>query len=170
MKIGAINSLSEADFVALLEGIYEHSAWVAEKVQRRRPFESRDALRTAMREEVERASEDEKLALLRAHPDLGTRLKISLVSLSEQAGAGLDNLAPDEYDLARELNNRYREKFGFPFIYAVRGSGKADIFRALTHRVDEPDREGEFHRALWEVHRIAGFRLQDLIEEGQEHA
>jgi len=164
VKIGDINWLNVSDFVALLVGIYEHSPWVAERMEGQRPFASRDALALAMREEVERASEAGKLALLRAHPDLGTRAKISPASAGEQAGAGLDRLTAEEYGRLTALNTRYRDKFGFPFLYAVKGSGKSAILEALAIRL-ENGRDAEFSEAIHQAHRIAGFRLRDLIEE-----
>ncbi len=163
MTIGEINALGLQQFVDLLGGIYEHSTWVAEHVWHKRPFQSRDELRGLMRLEVEGADRDRQLALLRAHPDLGTRAKIGELSTREQEGAGLDQLTPDEYEMLMELNRRHRHKFGFPFIYAVRGSNKHDIQLALGIRLDA-DPEEEFAQALWEVHRIAAFRLEDLIE------
>lgn len=164
MTIGAINALGLQQFVDLLGGIYEHSSWVAEHVWPKRPFQSLDELRGLMRLEVEGADRDRQLDLLRAHPDLGTRAKIGELSTREQKGAGLNQLMPEEYEILLELNRRYRERFGFPFIFAVKGSGKQDIFNALAIRV-ESDPEEEFALALWEVHRIAAFRLGDLIEQ-----
>lgn len=164
-----IDSLSTEDFVAKLGGIYEHSPWVAERVETHRPFASRDALAQAMRVEVDRASADEKLALLRAHPDLGTKAKISEASEGEQAGAGLDRLTPEEYHQLMTMNARYHGKFGFPFLYAVKGSGKSAILEALAYRL-EHDSDAEFGEAVHQVHRIAEFRLRDLIEDDQPHA
>lgn len=163
MTLGQINALGLQDFVDLLGGIYEHSTWVAERVWHKRPFQSRDELRGLMRLEVEGADRDRQLALLRAHPDLGTRAKIGEFSTREQKGAGLDQLTPDEHEMLLEFNRAYGEKFGFPFIYAVRGSDKHDIQIALSMRLNF-DPEEEFAQALWEVHRIAAFRLADLIE------
>jgi OHCU decarboxylase len=164
MTPGQINALGLQEFVDLLGGIYEHSTWVAEHVWHKRPFQSRDELRGLMRLEVEGAGRDRQLALLRAHPDLGTRAKIGEYSAREQKGARLDQLTTDEYATLIAINREYREKFGFPFIYAVRGSFKEDIPTALTIRL-ESDPEEEFRSALREVHRIAAFRLQDLIEQ-----
>lgn len=164
MKIADINHLSGKDFMDELGAIYEHSSWVAERALGRRPFASRDELVLTMRREVGRASEDEKLSLLRAHPDLGARAKISEASAGEQAGAGLDRLTREEYDRLMLLNARYREKFGFPFIYAVKGSGKSAILEALEVRL-EHGRDPEFAEAVHQVHRIAEFRLKDVIED-----
>ncbi len=164
MTIDQINGLSKAEFVAALGRVYEDSTWIAELTWFRRPFESVEDLAKKMNATVEEASRDEQLALLCAHPELGTRLKVSSESGSEQAGAGLDQLTELEYDLLMQFNERYSEKFSFPFIYAVKGSSKKDVLIALQVRLDE-DEETEFHQALWEVSRIARFRLETLIED-----
>ncbi len=93
------------------------------------------ALHRAMVDQVEHASlPEEQLALLRAHPDLGTRARVSEASSAEQAGAGLDQLTPAEFERLRRLNEAYRDKFGFPFLFAVKGSTKHDILDALERR------------------------------------
>jgi 2-oxo-4-hydroxy-4-carboxy-5-ureidoimidazoline decarboxylase len=159
----AINALPREAFVDLLGGIFEHSPWVAEQAFAHRPFASSGDLCAAMNRAVERATVEEKLALLRAHPDLGTRARVSASSASEQAGAGLNQLTQEEYDRLTELNARYREKFGFPFLYAVKGSGKSAILEALQAR-SENSPEAEFEEALQQVFRIAQFRLQELFK------
>lgn len=111
---------------------------------------------------VDVADEDEQLALLRAHPDLGARARMSEASVGEQQGAGLDRLTPEEFHRLQQLNLAYREKFGFPFLFAVKGSTKHDILAALERRLPA-DRDEEFSEALQQVYRIALFRLQDLL-------
>lgn len=127
-----------------------------------RSFTSLSQLHAAMQQVVNGASREEQLALLRAHPDLGTRARISSASSEEQSGAGLDNLNSDQYQLLQRLNTEYREKFGFPFLYAVKGSTKYDILRSLEQRLGNAAGE-EFREALEQVYRIALFRLQGLI-------
>jgi 2-oxo-4-hydroxy-4-carboxy-5-ureidoimidazoline decarboxylase len=163
MTIVEVNALDLAQFVNLLGGIYERSPWVAELIWRNRPFRSGEDLRNLMQLAVEAAERERQLSLLRAHPDLGTRAKIGEFSSKEQRGAGLDQLAPDEYETLLQLNQQYRDRFGFPFICAVRGSNKHDVVAALTIRLESSPND-EFAQALHEVHRIAGFRLNDLIE------
>ena len=162
MTIEALNAMSAKEFTDTLGGVYEHSPWVAERVWTSRPFHSPDDLARKMSAEVDAASQNEQMALLRAHPELGTRLRVSTTSAAEQAGAGLDQLTEGEYDTLLEMNNAYSAKFGFPFIYAVKGSGKQDILIALGLRLDE-DAETEFRQALWEVSRIARFRLEGMV-------
>jgi OHCU decarboxylase len=159
MNIDDLNHLSREDFVEKLGWIFEGSPWVAERAWAHGPFASLDALHAAMVAEVEHASTDEQLALLRAHPDLGARAKMSSASVDEQAIAGLDQLAPEEYEDLTRLNTAYRDEFGFPFLFAVKGSTKDDILRSLRERV-AGSREEEFRTALEQVFRIARFRLE----------
>src|ERR1051326_5959683 len=162
MTIDEINSFSREQFVASLGWVFEHSPWVAERAWEMRPFAGLSQLHTAIKQVVNSASREEQLALLRAHPDLGTRARISAASSDEQSGAGLDKLDSDQYQLLQRLNNEYREKFCFPFLYAVKGSTKYDILRSLEQRLGNAVEE-EFHEALEQVYRIALFRLQGLI-------
>src|SRR5580692_5754794 len=122
-------------FVASIGGVFEHSPWVAERVWPARPFDDWRSLHLAMTEQVALATRAEQIELIRAHPDLGTRARMTDASASEQAGAGLDRLSSAEFHQLQTLNAAYREKFGFPFIYAVKGSTKQDILEALESRL-----------------------------------
>jgi len=164
MTLAELNAMTRDQFAATLGWIFEDSPWVAERTWPHRPFGSREALHGSMTSELNKATAAEQLALLRAHPDLGTRAKVSAASAGEQSGAGLDRLSSDEFTAFEWLNAGYREKFGFPFLYAVKGSTKHDIFVALGVRMDSTPEE-EFRRALSEVSKIAWFRLQDSITE-----
>src|SRR5947208_1537188 len=134
MNIEEINRLGQKEFVEKLGDVFENSPWVAERAWGHGPFASLDALHAAMVAEVEHASTDEQLALLRAHPDLGGRVKMSQASAGEQSGAGLDRLSPEEYEELTRLNAGYRDEFGFPFLFAVKGGTKDDILRSLRER------------------------------------
>ena len=164
MTLADANGLARAEFVKALGWIFENSPWVAEKAWEGRPFATVNALHTAMNQVVLRASREEQVGLLRAHPDLGTRARISAASAGEQKGAGLDCLTTEEFEALQEYNRQYRDKFGFPFLFAVKGSTKEDILFALTLRLDSEPEE-ELHQALWEVGRIAWFRLEDTFQE-----
>lgn len=159
MNIDELNHLSQPEFVEKVGWVFENSPWVAERAWAHGPFASLDALHAAMVAEVEHATPDEQLGLLRAHPDLGARARMSRASVSEQSGAGLDNLTPEEYAELTRLNMGYREDFGFPFLIAVKGCTKDDILRSLRKRVAGA-REEEFRTALEQVFRIARFRLE----------
>ena len=164
MTLSLLNELDQLSFTRALNGVFEQSPWVAERVWSHRPFCDVDALHLAMACQVDRASPDEQLALLRAHPDLGTQATLSTASAAEQSGAGLDTLTPEELKRFADLNESYQQKFGFPFILAVKGSTKHDILRALEQRLPSTH-EAEFAEALRQVYRIATFRLHDVFRQ-----
>jgi 2-oxo-4-hydroxy-4-carboxy-5-ureidoimidazoline decarboxylase len=162
MTLADLNARDRQSFVDSIGWVFEHSPWVAERAWPCRPFASVEDLHQAMIKGVAGATVEEQLALLRAHPDLGARARLSEASTTEQARAGLDALTAVELDRLRRLNRAYREKFGFPFLYAVKGSTKHDILKALETRLGAP-REDELNEALGQVYRIARFRLDDLF-------
>ncbi|MEQ1756970.1 MAG: 2-oxo-4-hydroxy-4-carboxy-5-ureidoimidazoline decarboxylase [Vicinamibacterales bacterium] len=162
VTVGDLNELNCERFVAALGGVFEDSSWVAERAWARRPFGDLDDLHTAMVDAMESADASQRLALLRAHPDLGARARMSTASATEQAGAGLDRLSADEFERLHRMNAEYRDRFGFPFIYAVRGSTTHDILAALDARRQNMPGE-EMAEALRQVTRIARFRLEDLL-------
>jgi OHCU decarboxylase len=153
-------------FIALYGGVYEHSPHFAETVWPRAAggtLDTWDGLAAALQVAVDAAGRDAQLALIRAHPDLAGRIKLSADSASEQAGAGLDNCSAEELADFLSLNTRYREKFGFPFIKAVRGFDRQQILAEFRRRFgNDPDEE--FAQALAEIHKIARLRLADLAE------
>lgn len=148
-------------FVTEFGGVFEHSRWVAEETYCHRPFQSVEHLSNCMNGAVLSASHDAQLKLLCAHPDLGTRACVTESSAAEQQNAGLKQLNQAEYDELLSLNAAYRSRFGFPFIFAVKGRGKTDIIEALRRRTTSVP-EPEFQEALRQVFRIARFRLEDL--------
>lgn len=168
MMLSWLNEASEADFVATLGGIFEHSPWVAEAALAARPFGSGDALHVAMCEAVRRAGEAQQLALIRAHPQLASKAavagELTEHSRAEQAGAGLLHCSADEYSRLRTLNDAYQQRFGFPFILAVRGHDRSSILAELARRL-ERDPAVEQAEALVQIERIAGFRLADLLAQ-----
>ena len=163
IAIERLNALPAAEFVTRLSGIFEHSPWVAEAVLPQRPFADVAALHGAMVAAVQAGGTDAALALLRAHPELARRAPLTAESAAEQGGMGLDRLAADEAARFEALNLAYRERFGFPFIIAVRGQrDRAAILAALKARLAH-DAPTEQATALAEVAKIARFRLDDLI-------
>jgi len=153
-------------FVARYGGIYEHSPWVAEQVA---PIAENlaDTARLAelMADCVDNASTEEQLALINAHPDLAGKAQIAgeltEASTAEQASAGLDRCTKLEYERFQALNDAYREKFGFPFVMAVRGRTCAEILEAFSMRLQNGYDE-EFETALVEIHKIARMRLEAM--------
>lgn len=163
MTLPQINEFSLENFVQALGWVFEDSPWVAEGAWKLRPFASLAALHNAMRQQVEDATPERQLALLRAHPDLGNRVRMSQASTREQAGAGLNQLTDEEQESLLALNTQYRERFGFPFLLAVKGCSNRDIVEALRRRMHATP-ESEFREALLQVYRIAWFRLEELVE------
>lgn len=163
------SALDRAAFLARYGGVYEHSPWIAAAVwDKGAATDDAEALARAMAAEVESADAPARLTLLRAHPDLAGKLalrgELTAESTSEQAGAGLDQCSPEEFDAFQNLNAAYRERFGFPFILAVKGHDRAGILAAFRRRVSN-DREAELREALDQVHRIARLRLLALAAE-----
>jgi 2-oxo-4-hydroxy-4-carboxy-5-ureidoimidazoline decarboxylase len=148
--------MNKDEFVQKYGSIYEHSPWVAEAA-----FGAED-IPAAMRQAVDQAGHDKQLILIKAHPDLGEKLDtLTASSVSEQQGAGLNQCSPEEFAEFQKLNTAYKEKFGFPFIVAVKGLNRHDILERFRQRIDH-DRETEFATALEQIHRIARFRLDAL--------
>jgi 2-oxo-4-hydroxy-4-carboxy-5-ureidoimidazoline decarboxylase len=162
LTIEDLNLFGRDAFVKAVGWVFEDSPWVADRAWERRPFADLDGLQEAMIKQVEQAPPGEQLELLRAHPDLATRSRVTSASSHEQAGAGLDHLTPEEFKRLARMNSEYRGKFGFPFLFAVKGSTKYDILQALEQRL-ESSRDAEYQEALRQVYRIAGFRLRDIF-------
>ncbi|RMH48769.1 MAG: allantoinase PuuE [Alphaproteobacteria bacterium] len=156
-------------FVELFGGIFEHSPWIAERAWALELGPAHDTARglhNALCRAFRSASHDERLGVLRAHPDLAGRLaaarRLTAESAAEQASAGLDALTDAERKTFETLNERYRKKFGFPFIIAVRDHDKTSILKAFWDRL-EHDPETEFAEACRQVERIAELRLAELL-------
>src|SRR4029079_10514354 len=162
MTLGEVNAMSAEDFLAAFGGIAEHSPWVAERAARSRPFRSRETMIADFCRAVTDASREEKLALIRAHPDLATRARLTRDSSREQKSAGLDALSVEEFERFTTLNSRYKDAFGFPFIFAVRGATKHDILESFERRISNTS-DAEFETALANICRIVRFRLEDKV-------
>lgn len=161
-SLAALNQMSQADFTTALGEIFEQTPQIAQQAWQSRPFGDRTDLHQKMLTVLDRMSEAEKLALIRAHPDLGSKAKMADASVQEQAGAGLTQLSAAEFERLHDLNQTYRAKFGFPFIIAVRNHTKTSILEAFVQRIaNSPD--AEMAQALAEIAQIAGFRLQEQV-------
>lgn len=158
-----LNALDRASFVAAVGGIFEHSPWVAEAVWRKRPFASLDTLHNAMVDHVRAQPPAAQIALLRAHPELAGREArfgaMTRDSVAEQGAAGLDRVGDAEAARFDTLNRAYRDKFGFPFIIAVRDHSCASILAEFEKRLAN-DMESEIAKALEQVFRITWLRLE----------
>ena len=148
-------------FVATYGPLFEHSPWVAEDAYEKGPFANDDEAYEALCAAMYEAPPERQLALVRAHPDLAGRVAMTEESTREQAGAGLDQLSPDEYEAFMRANTAYRERFGIPFVICVGEHDKASILAAAEARVqNEP--EQELRTALDEVAKIARLRLERM--------
>lgn len=166
----AASSPDREAFVRRYGGVYERSPWVAEQA-----FEEAAGVGdTARLAEifaacVDRAGDDMKLALIRAHPDLAGRAAIrgelTAESTAEQSSAGIDQCTKDEFEQFQTLNRRYRDKFGFPFVMAVRGSNRHDILAAFERRLAN-NGDAEVAAAIREIHKIARLRLEAMGTNG----
>ncbi|MFC0471115.1 2-oxo-4-hydroxy-4-carboxy-5-ureidoimidazoline decarboxylase [Halalkalibacter kiskunsagensis] len=157
-----VNKMTEQEFMHSVGVVFEHSPWVAKSAFGHHPFSSLDQMYEKMIEEMTNADMSLKLSLLRAHPDLGTRLEVSESSKHEQQNAGLSQLSEEEYREFSLLNKKYIEKFDFPFIMAVKGQDKHSIKESMKTRINN-QYEKEFKTALSQVEKIARFRLVDMI-------
>ena len=169
LTLDQLNAASLEDACALLDGLYEHSPWIARAALQQRPFASLAQLKHAMTQVVSAGGKDAQLALLRAHPELAGKAMVdkslTAESTNEQSKAGLTQCTPAEFEKIQTLNAAYNAKFGFPFIVAVRGPRgvgmqKAEIIATLERRLHgHPDYE--LQECLRNVHRIAEIRLND---------
>jgi N-carbamoyl-L-amino-acid hydrolase len=173
LTLETLNAADEAGFTALLDGVYEHSPWIAARAWAKRPYATLAQLKRGLVEAVRDASRDEQLGLIRAHPELAGKAMVSKTltaeSTNEQNKAGLTNCTPEEFATIQKLNADYNAKFGFPFILAVRGPRglglqKAEIIATFARRLaNGPD--FEFAEALRNIHRIAEIRLDDKFDQ-----
>lgn len=157
--------MSKSTFVEQFGGVYEHSAWVAEKAYDDGLPLGVEPMVTTLRAIIEAAGEAPQLTLLRAHPDLAGKLaktgELTAESTSEQAGAGLDECTLEEFAEFTHLNDTYKAKFGFPYILAVKGRHRVEILDNFRSRVDNSTAQ-EFREALDQVHQIARLRLRAM--------
>lgn len=164
-----LNDAPLTEAAQMLDGLYEHSPWIAQQALAQRPFASLAALKHAMVTVLAQASTDAQLALIRAHPELAGKAMVSqsltAESTNEQTKAGLTHCTPEEFAHIQQLNAQYNAKFGFPFILAVRGPRgtglpKREIIATFERRLGNP---ADFERAecLRHIHRIAEIRLND---------
>lgn len=167
LTLDQVNGLDVPAFVEAFAAVYEHSPWVAGQASASRPFASLTAMAAAFAGVVAAADDAAKLALLDAHPDLAGRAavrgEVTAQSRLEQASAGLDSLTADEMAVFTRANQDYRQRFGFPFILAVKHWGKAHVLAAFRGRLANPI-EIERAAALAEVDKIAFSRLVALVE------
>lgn len=161
--LSQLNRMSQAEFTQALGDLFEHTPDIASQAWGLRPFADLDALHQALVQSMKGLSEARQVDLIDAHPDLATRAQMAEASVREQTTAGLTALSPEEYDQFARLNRSYREKFGFPFIIAVRHHTKHSILAAFESRLRNSV-ESEKEIALSQIAEIARLRLRERVQ------
>ena len=162
--INKINNLSQSKFIEIFANIFEKTKWIAERLHNQKPFNSFEDLCLKILEIFRTTSKENQLKIIRAHPNLADKKKISLLNIdsrAEQNRAGLDQCSEKEFKEFNNLNNEYKKKFGFPFILAVEGKNKAEILNKFKKRILN-SADDEFKESISQVCKIANLRLNKI--------
>ena len=162
--INKINNLSQIKFNEIFANIFEKTKWIAERLYNQKPFNSFEDLCSNILEIFKTTSKENQLKIIKAHPDLADKTKISLLNIdsrTEQNRAGLNQCSEKEFREFKNLNNEYKKKFGFPFILAVEGKNKAEILNKFKKRILN-SADDEFKEAISQVCKIANLRLNKI--------
>ena len=165
--LNKINKLSQTEFTEVFGNIFENASWIAEKLYKEKPFVNFRDLSKKMLNVFNSTNNERKLKILNSHPDLADKTKIDSLTLNskkEQSSAGLDQCSREEFVEFRNLNDKYKKKFGFPFIYAVKGKTKKEILSNFRQRVS-CDINVEFEEAKKQVKKIASLRLNEIMKK-----
>ena len=161
-SIDSINKLNKSDFLTIFANVFEKTDWIAEKVFELKPFIDFNDLSSKMLNLYEECNKENILLILNSHPELAVAKKLTSESKLEQAGAKLNECNLEEFEEFKKLNLDYKNKFGFPFIIAVKGKNKNEILNNFRQRILN-DVESEFKEAKNQVKKIATFRFNEII-------
>ena len=162
--IDKINKLSRSEFVKIFANIFEKTKWIAEKLYNQKPFDSFEDLCSKMLEIFETTSKETQLNVLKAHPDLADKVTVNSLTTNsriEQSNAGLDQCSEEEFNEFKDLNKKYKQKFGFPLIIAIKGKNKIEILGEFKKRILNSN-DDEFNEAIIQVSKIANLRLNEI--------
>jgi len=162
--IDQINKLSQSEFVEIFANIFEKTKWIAEKLYNQKPFDSFKDLRLKMLGIFKTASKENQLSILNTHPNLADKATINSLttnSRTEQSNVGLDQCSKEEFNKFKNLNKKYKQKFGFPLIIAVKGKNKIEILSEFKKRILNSV-DNEFNEAIKQVSKIANLRLNEM--------
>ena len=162
--LNKIDNLSETEFTEVFGNIFENAGWISEKLYEQKPFKNFQELSKKMISIFDNADNQKKLEILSSHPDLADKTKIASLTLDsnkEQTNAGLDKCTEEEFIEFKKLNSGYKKKFGFPFIFAVKGKKKDEILNNFKKRILS-EKKIEFNEAILQVKKIANLRLGEL--------
>ncbi len=163
LNLDKVNTLERHEFTHVFAPLFEHSPWIAARTAGKRPFRNRADFLAALCDTVMKANDEEKLCLIRAHPDLVGNAILTAESGREQASAGLGDISPEERAQFERYNSLYKEQFGFPFVICARLNRKEAILEAFPRRLANSQAQ-EMETALKEIFKIADLRLKDLVE------
>lgn len=167
LTLDQLNGLDAKDFAEALGDIFEHAPWVAAAAAQRRPFSTVASLHEAMIEAVREAADDDRLAFIKGHPDLGGKVAragtMTAASVAEQGALGLDRLSEAEFERFERLNTAHRQRFGFPFIICVRRHTRDSILHMFERRLAY-ERDHELATAIGEIGHITRLRLVAKVD------
>ncbi len=162
-SVNKVNNLNKTDFISIFVNVFEKSEWIAEQAYALKPFNNFKELFSKMLEIFENSEKENHLEILNAHPDLVIEKKLTDDSKKEQNSANLNQCSEEEFKEFKELNERYKKKFGFPFIIAVKGKNRQEILVNFRKRIINTI-DLELEEAKQQVKKIATFRLREIIK------
>ena len=162
-SIDIFNKLNKSEFLSTFGNVFERTEWIAEKCYDSKPYNNVQELVNKMMEIFENSIKEKHLKILNSHPDLAVKKKLTKESENEQANANLNQCTNEEFEEFNKLNEKYKKKFGFPFIIAVKGKNKNEILNIFRQRITN-NINLEFEEAKKQVKKIATFRLSEIIE------
>jgi len=162
-SIDTFNKLNKSEFLSTFGNVFERTEWIAEKCYDSKPYNNVQELVNKMMEVFENSIKEKHLEILNSHPDLAVKKKLTKESENEQANANLNQCTNEEYEEFNKLNEKYKKKFGFPFIIAVKGKNKNEILNIFRQRITN-NINLEFEEAKKQVKKIATFRLSEIIK------
>jgi OHCU decarboxylase len=162
-SIDKFNKLSKAEFISIFRNIFEKTEWIAERCYESKPYNNLDELVSKMMKIFENIEKERHLEILNSHPDLAVEKKLTEDSKNEQKNASLNQCTDEEFVEFKKLNEKYKKKFGFPFIIAVKGKNKEEILNSFRQRITN-NINLEFEEAKKQVKKIANFRLSEIIK------
>ena len=162
-SIDTFNKLNKSEFLSTFGNVFEKTEWIAEKCYDSKPYNNVQELVNKMMEIFENSIKEKHLKILNSHPDLAVKKKLTKESENEQANANLNQCTNEEFEEFNKLNEKYKKKFGFPFIIAVKGKNKNEILNIFRQRITN-NINLEFEEAKKQVKKIATFRLSEIIK------
>ena len=162
-SIDTFNKLNKSEFLSTFGNVFEKTEWIAEKCYDSKPYNNVQELVNKMMEVFENSIKEKHLEILNSHPDLAVKKKLTKESENEQANANLNQCTNEEFEEFNKLNKKYKKKFGFPFIIAVKGKNKNEILNIFRQRITN-NINLEFEEAKKQVKKIATFRLSEIIK------